>query len=1553
MNYTKFHIHDDTSNCNGFSDSCTSYNDYIKLAKKEGDTAIAFSNHGGIFDWIRKKQECDKAGIKYIHGIELYICTKFENNERGYHIGLYAKNFDGVKELNNLVSISTLKGEKEDNTDRHFYYNPRLSIDEIMNTSSNIIITTACILGILKGCKYSKNKDLMSKEEIELEYNNWVKNRDIFLKWMSKNKDRCFLEIQYHNFETQIEYNQRLYEWSKKYDIPLIAGTDTHSSTDYKAECRKILQKSKDSFYGEEDKFNLVWKNYKELVDCFKEQDSLPYDVFMEAIENTNKFANMVEDFKLDTSFKYPDIYGKNAIDIWKKTISKKFKHKKNNNIIDISKLDKYMERIKEEFVAMKKQGMESFMMFMSELIDYCNDNNIPYGFCRGSVGGSLIAYITDITDVDPIRWGTVFSRFCNADRISLADIDIDFAPEDREKVYNFIMDRFTRKKTAYISAFGTLKDRGTIDVLTKGLDYHDLDLVMQIKNEFDDMFEKYKKVVQEEVNLEELEEIDAKNIDFDYHDIYIHQIRNDNAINNLNNIKNDFEKLKSNNTDLFYYFDGLKNTIISKGNHPSGMVGSPITLPDNLGVFYKDGDKNLPTTTCAMKAVDSVNYVKFDILGLKTVGILKDAYNYINSHYLKSHEINWNDKNVWDNMIESNVGVFQFEGDFAFSLLKDLKPTHINDMSLCNAALRPSGKSYRDKLIYREFNINPSKEIDELLKDNYGYLVYQEDTIKFLTDICGFSGSLADSTRRCIHEDTLITMGNGNVKKIKDIKIGDNVISTNEYGLSESKPVTNIFNNGKKNTYKITTIHGGEIIATDNHKLYTQNGYKKVSELNLEDFIMSLVNINSDSNNLRSNQRLSCKEMFLIGMLIGDGTIYKNSKKHTHINKRPSFTNSDMELINKFKDCILSRIRVCGDKIKKCEFTLNKCDGKNVDKIYNIRIKSDITNESLINLLDKFDLRHHSRNKKIHNDLMNYPIGEKLQNLLGGLFSTDGGGCNNYIDYSTISKILAYQIKNLLLKFGIYSYVDKRFIEDYNYYSYRVYISQTNSIINFKNYILEFVCGEKQKKYNEIIDSVVKNNKKFNYMLPNKCRNEIRNNIKKYNKSINSVGMKIGYKTNNFSICSEELLITDVKAKEIIKEMYAPYTYWLLNTEYIPLQIKSIEEYGVVNVYDIEVSKNHNYIANNLVSHNCIGKKDIKGLKEQLPKILDGYCNTSSKPKEIAEEEAKQFLQIINDSSEYQFGYNHSTGYSMNGYACTRLRTYYPLEFTTAYLNRADKEKHMLYGTQLAKNLNIKINKIKFGKSTSGYTFDKNENAIYKGMLSIKYLNSQIAEELYNLSKEKKYNNFLELLIDIKQKTSLDDRQLKILTTLKFFREFGKNKKLLKIIDLFNNLYGRKQLNDKNILEFKLDKEIVIKYTNKRTTKLYKELNINKILEYYINKIENENLSIVEQMISEIEYLGYINTISEKVPKNIFFVKEFKTYKDKAKPYLIIYRINNGEEIKTKITKGNDFISQPFKLYSIIKVKFREQFKTKMIAGKWVKTNEKEKIIDEWEVYK
>lgn len=674
-NYIAYHVHTDDS----LLDSCTKFKDYIDKAVELGQKAICFTEHGNIYNWIEKKMYCDKKGIKYMHGCEMYLTEQLEPKVRdNYHTILIAKNEDGFKELNKLIDIST----RED----HKYYNPRISFDEFLNISDNIIKISACLGSPLRK----------------------VKRDNPYFDKLAKAYD--FYEIQFHYSKHQREYNEMLYALSQEYNKPMIVGTDYHNINKYKGECRSILKKAKRMEYDGEDAFDLTYKTYDELMDMAVKQDSsIPLNDLRQALDNTNLLYDMTYNKVLDVSMKYPKMSDDDE-KTFEERIFKMCQEKIEKGIIEPSK--KYLDNIMEEIRVFKKINMCSFMLFMSELCVWCKENDIPVGFCRGSVGGSTVAYILDIIDVNPVKWNTVFSRFANEDRLEIGDIDLDFKPEHREMVYDYIISRFGTEKACYILAMTTISDKGTIDDIGRALG-----------------------LIWEEDNLDKDKKLNPYSLD------------------NVTKIKKEYEEnpeqARAAYSELFYYFDGLLGTTIAQSIHPAGMVVSPVTLNDNYGTFYdKDGKRVMQIN---MEEIHEVSLVKYDILGLKNIGIIYDTYKLIGQKYPLSHEVDWEDEKVWDDMIKSPVGIFQFEASYAFRLLKDYKPKVINDMSIINAALRPSGESYRDRLIAKEVNTNPSKQIDDLLAPNNGYLVFQEDVIKFLTDICGMKGSDADNTRRAI----------------------------------------------------------------------------------------------------------------------------------------------------------------------------------------------------------------------------------------------------------------------------------------------------------------------------------------------------------------------------------------------------------------------------------------------------------------------------------------------------------------------------------------------------------------------------------------------------------------------------------------------------------------------------------------------------------------------------------------------------------------------------------------------------------------------------------
>lgn len=679
-NYVAYHVHTDYS----LNDSATSYKAYIDKAVQLGQKAIAFSEHGNIKGWVKKKMYCDEVGIKYIHAVECYLTESHEDKKRdNFHTILIAKNMRGFRELNQIISISTTE-------ETHSYYVGRISFDEFFNLSDDIIKISACLASPLNRLEPSHPL-----------YERLVKTYD-------------YLEIQPHKCEEQLFYNRHLACLADKYNKPLIAATDAHSLNEYKAQCRELLLWNKKMFYSDEQDMDLTYKSYDELVKAFAEQAALPERIYLKAIENTNVLADSIEDIELDTSLKYSILYGSPENDEieFEKAINKKFKDKIDLGIIPVNQIERFEKAIKEEVRVFKKLEMCGFMLSMSELIIYCKENGIPIGPARGSVGGSRVAYVLDIIDLNPEQWHTVFSRFCNEDRKEVGDIDVDVVESDRPAIFKYIINRFTEEKTARVPTYTTAKDAAAIEIIGRAF---------RFKWEHDNPQTK---------DLKECK----------YTVSYIEKVKSEYNISP--------EMAKAKYPDIFYYFEGLLEVKTAQSIHPAGIVISPITLSDNYGVFRKDGEIVLQID---MEEIHEVSLVKYDLLVLKTIQVISDTCKMAGIDYPKSHEIDWNDKEVWNDMIKCPYGVFQMEGAYAFQLLRTFKPKNIFEMSLVTAALRPSGGSYRDKLMKKEIHKNPSPIIDELLRNNYGYLIYQEDTIKFLTEICGMSGSEADNVRRAI----------------------------------------------------------------------------------------------------------------------------------------------------------------------------------------------------------------------------------------------------------------------------------------------------------------------------------------------------------------------------------------------------------------------------------------------------------------------------------------------------------------------------------------------------------------------------------------------------------------------------------------------------------------------------------------------------------------------------------------------------------------------------------------------------------------------------------
>lgn len=732
-NYIIYHSHSIYSNPSTSMavDSITPFEKYIEAAREANMNTFCFSEHGNVFHWVKKKELLEKNNMKYIHANEVYL-TEHNDKERGlvrdnYHYMLLAKNWEGVKELNKLTSISNNK------EDGHYYYNPRITFKELFSTSDNIIMTSACLASPLWRAIKNDNKQMLNR----------------LMDFFVQNKHRMFFEIQYHTHPEQKAFNQHLYSLSKETGIPLIAGTDTHSLNKEHAEARKILMKAKGATYGDEDSFDLTFKTYPELVQMFEEQDAIPRSAYMEAIYNTNVMADMIEPFEVDDSPKYPKLH-EDSEKVFKEKINIGVRER---GVSDFNKEKKqqYFKRIREEFDTYKEVGAIDYMLLQKDVVDWAHKNGIYQGYGRGSVNGSLVAYLLKITEMDSIKHKLNFFRFLNPERISLADIDLDWPPSKRQEVIDYVAS-IPGINFAEIITFNTVALKGAIREVGRALGV-DLSVIDEIaKSVYKDDKKK--------------DTVDSR---------YIERY-----------------------PELFKYVDLVQGVIVSIGSHPSGYIVSPISLEDNIGLCYTKESK-YPVSQINMKELDGLNYVKLDILGLDNNEIINETCKLAGIERLTPDNMDVNDEAVWNSIKESGLGIFQWESNSAQAYLKDLLSpetihkikqqnadfSYIELFSIGNGAIRPSGDSYRHDLANGVFKVHGHKALNNFLKNTIGYLVYQEQIMNFLVEFCDFTMAESDSVRRGLSKKE------GTEKFLPDIRKRFVKKMKNDYGESEESALS------------------------------------------------------------------------------------------------------------------------------------------------------------------------------------------------------------------------------------------------------------------------------------------------------------------------------------------------------------------------------------------------------------------------------------------------------------------------------------------------------------------------------------------------------------------------------------------------------------------------------------------------------------------------------------------------------------------------------------------------------------------------------------------
>ncbi len=673
----------------------------INLAKEYNMPAVAITDHGNLFGAIDFYKTAQSAGIKPIIGIEAYIIngeleSESSKNESRYHLILLAQNEQGYKNLMKLSSISYIKG---------FYYKPRISKDLLQQYNEGLICLSACVKGEIPALIY--NDRLKQAKEVALWY------KELF-------QDRFYIELQNHSLEPEKKVMPHLIKLAKELEIPMVLTNDCHylHQNDYEAhdillciQTGKLLNDPDRMRYGTNQ---LYFKSPEEMREIFPE---VP-----EAYTNTLKIADMIDLELHYDKFLLPNIETPpefKSMGEYLKYLcyeNAKSKYSEVNDTIN--------RRIEYELEVIDRMGFNGYFLIVKDIVDNARKQNVPVGPGRGSGAGSIVAYLLDITQIDPLKYGLVFERFLNPDRISMPDIDIDFCAQNRSKVIDYIVQRYGRENVTQIITFSTLQAKSVIKDVARVLSVPAAEA-----NAITKTIPGNNKTLEEAYN----------------------QIPEFAALINSNEVY----------TKIFKYSKVLEGLVRQTGVHAAGVVIAPGDLTNYvpLACSSQKGEEKVILVQFEGKWLNDLKLLKMDILGLKnltliqkTIDLVKQAQNI----ELDINHISLDDKKVYNILGKGETdGVFQFESDGMRKYLIELKPNKIEDLIAMVALYRPGPIQFIETFINRKHGrekvVYDHPLMENALKETYGVTIYQEQVMQIAREMGDFTGGEADSLRKAM----------------------------------------------------------------------------------------------------------------------------------------------------------------------------------------------------------------------------------------------------------------------------------------------------------------------------------------------------------------------------------------------------------------------------------------------------------------------------------------------------------------------------------------------------------------------------------------------------------------------------------------------------------------------------------------------------------------------------------------------------------------------------------------------------------------------------------
>lgn len=704
--FTHLHVHTQYS----ILDGASHIGNLLKQAKDFGMKAIAITDHGNMFGVKEFFNKAKKAEIKPILGCEMYVAANSRHDKTGtedrsgYHLIILAKNFTGYKNLIKLVSYSWTEG---------FYYKPRIDWELLEKYHEGLICSTACLAGELPQAILTGRTE--RAEEIIRQYHALFGEDYYFEVQRHATGDPHFDDDTLAQQNKVVEAIKKL---SVQFGIKIIATNDVHfiHAEDAEAHDRLIcLNTGKD--LDDPTRMRYTKQEY------FKspEQMAALFSDIPEALPNTMEIADKVEFYSLDQPNVLPDFPlpdGFTSTDEYLRHLTYKGAEQRYPGLPP-----EVTERIDFELGVITNMGFSGYFLIVQDFIQAARNMNVSVGPGRGSAAGSVVAYCNYITNIDPIKYDLLFERFLNPDRISMPDIDIDFDEDGRERVINWVLEKYGHNRVAQIVTFGTMAAKMAI---------RDVARVQKLPLPEAD---KLAKLIPEKPG------------------ITLKQAFND--VKELSDARNSSNKLIA---ETLKYAETLEGSVRHTGLHACGVIICRDDLTDHIPVCTSK-DSNLLVTQYEGGLVESVGMLKMDFLGLKTLSIIRDAYYNIKISRgldLENEEVPFDDADTFELFSRGDTGgVFQFESDGMRKHLKELKPNYFEDLIAMNALYRPGPMEYIPNFIRRKHGKEKitydHPVMEEYLKNTYGITVYQEQVMQLSRAMAGFTRGEADSLRKAM----------------------------------------------------------------------------------------------------------------------------------------------------------------------------------------------------------------------------------------------------------------------------------------------------------------------------------------------------------------------------------------------------------------------------------------------------------------------------------------------------------------------------------------------------------------------------------------------------------------------------------------------------------------------------------------------------------------------------------------------------------------------------------------------------------------------------------